>query len=100
MLVMKHNKTFNQEDENNFFNALNISELPTDKNDFPNTDTLPMIISVDIILNPLEDLMIKPKIIDKNHEITENSDKIQKTLEEFHKKKVIKKEPEAVYKCR
>ena len=72
-----------------FFNALNISELPTDKNDFPNTDTLPMIISVDIILNPLEDLMIKPKIIDKNHEITENSDKIQKTLEEFHKKKVI-----------
>lgn len=73
-----------------FFNALNISELPTDKNDYPSTDTLPMIISVDIILNPLEELMIKPKISAKNPEISENRDKIEKTIKDFKKKKIIK----------
>lgn len=68
-----------------FFNALNISELPTNKNDFPDTEMLPMIMEVEVVVNPFDDIIIKKKE-KKDIEIKED---IKKTVDDYKKRKIL-----------
>ena len=47
-----------------FFNAQNINELLTDKNDYPIVDPLPMIIKTEVVINPFNDII--PREINYN----------------------------------
>ena len=50
-----------------FFNAQNINELLTDKNDFPKVDPLPMIIKTEIVINPFNDIIPRKINYDDNN---------------------------------
>ena len=54
-----------------FFNAQNINELLTDKNDYPIVDPLPMIIKTEVVINPFNDII--PREINYNTNNNENN---------------------------
>ena len=54
-----------------FFNAQNINELLTDKNDYPIVDPLPMIIKTEVVINPFNDII--PREINYNNNNNENN---------------------------
>jgi peptidyl-prolyl cis-trans isomerase SDCCAG10 len=55
-----------------FFNAQNINELLTDKNDYPIVDPLPMIIKTEVVINPFNDII--PREINYNANNNENNE--------------------------
>ncbi len=54
-----------------FFNAQNINELLTNKNDYPIVDPLPMIIKTEVVINPFNDII--PREINYNINNNENN---------------------------
>jgi peptidyl-prolyl cis-trans isomerase SDCCAG10 len=54
-----------------FFNAQNINELLTNKNDYPIVDPLPMIIKTEVVINPFNDII--PREINYNNNNNENN---------------------------
>lgn len=63
-----------------FFNAMAIGDLPT-KEEFPMTDTIPMIIRTEVVLNPFLDIVPRTKLPKK--EKKEDSQAIEKSLTKF-----------------
>lgn len=68
-----------------FFNALNISELPTNKNDYPDTEMLPMIMEVQVIVNPFENIIVIKKETKEDDIVKEE---IKKTVDDYNKRKI------------
>ena len=68
-----------------FFNALNISELPTNKNDYPDTEMLPMIMDVEVVVNPFDDIIVIKKEKKEDNIVKEE---IKKTVDDYNKRKI------------
>jgi peptidyl-prolyl cis-trans isomerase SDCCAG10 len=70
-----------------FFNALSISDVAT-KDDYPITETLPMIVKVEVILNPFIDIVPRTQIKKENKNIDHSV--IESSLKEYKMKEKLK----------
>ena len=88
MWLDKKHTIFGKVTGNTFFNALNISELETDKKDFPNVETLPIITEVEVVINPFDE--IKPRKNKLTKEPTEQNENVSKTIKAIQQQKIMK----------
>jgi peptidyl-prolyl cis-trans isomerase SDCCAG10 len=70
-----------------FFNALSISEIPT-KDDYPIVETIPIIIRVEILINPFNDIIPRTHI--KKIDNSLSSEILDKSLKNFKNEEKMK----------
>ncbi len=69
------------------FNALAIGDLPT-REDYPDIDTLPMIVKIEIVLNPFQDIIPRNKT--KQIKNTLNESEIKRSLVTYDRQQKMK----------